>query len=124
MSLAYSQKAMFEEAAASLNNMLPTWSGSTRRLSLLGHIYALSGQRSKALAILEKIMEAAAEGDDIAFDIALIHVGLSDKEKALDWLDRAYDDRNAMLALINVEPIFDPLRTEPRFKDLSMRLGF
>jgi len=124
MGMTYTQKAMFEEAAASLNNMLPTWSGNTRRLSLLGHIYALAGQRSKALAILEKIMATASEDDDVAYDVALIHLGLNNKEKALDWLDRAYEGRNAMLAWTNVMPIFDSLRAEPRFKDLSMRLGF
>jgi hypothetical protein len=49
-------------------------------------------------------------------------MGLGEKNTALDWLDRAYRERNDRLVYLNVDPMADPLRSEPRFRDLMKRL--
>jgi hypothetical protein len=57
------------------------------------------------------------------FDIALVYMGLGDKSRALEWLEKAYEDHSDWLAWIKVWPQFDSLRGEPRFQDLLRRLG-
>ncbi len=46
------------------------------------------------------------------------------KEQALDWLEKAYEERNWYLVFINVDPTFDPLRDNPRFQQLLRRMNF
>jgi hypothetical protein len=58
------------------------------------------------------------------YDLALIHVGLDDKERALECLENACVDRSVPLIEIKVEPILDKLRNDPRFAELIRRIGF
>jgi hypothetical protein len=53
----------------------------------------------------------------------VIHAGLGDKAEALAWLEKAYDDRSFFLVSLNVDPRFDHLRAEPRFRALVQRIG-
>jgi len=55
--------------------------------------------------------------------IALVYTGLGDKDKAFEWLENAYNERNHWLIWIKVEPRFDSLRSDPRFTDLLRRIG-
>ncbi len=57
------------------------------------------------------------------FLIALFHTGLGSFEEALDWLERACDERVANVVFLGVDPAFDPLRAEPRFQALLARIG-
>jgi hypothetical protein len=50
-------------------------------------------------------------------------LSLGDKREALDWLEKAYEDRNWYMPWINLEPRFDPLHSDPRFADLVRRVG-
>jgi len=53
----------------------------------------------------------------------MIYIGLGEREQAFDWLEKAYDERAWQLGFLKVEPIFDPLRPDPRFTDLMRRTG-
>jgi CO dehydrogenase nickel-insertion accessory protein CooC1 len=53
----------------------------------------------------------------------MIYAGLGDKEKAFEWLDRAYEDRADYMVYLNVDPRFDPLREDERFQQLLQRIG-
>ena len=55
--------------------------------------------------------------------IALVYVGLGEKDQAFAWLEKAYQERHPYLILIKVEPVFDVLRSDPRFQDLVQRIG-
>jgi hypothetical protein len=57
-----------------------------------------------------------------ALYFAGVYNGLGDKKTALDWLEKAYRERNDRLIYLNVDPMADPLRSEPRFRDLMKRL--
>ena len=58
-------------------------------------------------------------------DIAAIEVGLGNTGAALDWLERAYADRSALLLLLlGPHPAFDALRGDPRFQELRKKVGF
>jgi hypothetical protein len=58
-----------------------------------------------------------------AFTIAVTHLDLGDKNKALEWLDKTYEERSTTLYSIACDPFFDPLRTYPRFQDLLHRMN-
>jgi serine/threonine-protein kinase len=57
------------------------------------------------------------------YSVARVHTGLGDKEQALDWLEKACEQRHGILAYLKVEPVFDPLRSEPRFIGLLRKMG-
>ena len=53
---------------------------------------------------------------------ALVYLGLDQKDEALKWLQKAYQDRYAWLVFLKVDPIFDSLRSDPKFRDLVRRV--
>jgi len=55
-------------------------------------------------------------------DIAVVYVGLRQKDRAMEWLEKAYEQRTDTLTYIKMEPRFDPLRSDPRFQDMLRRL--
>jgi hypothetical protein len=56
--------------------------------------------------------------------IALIYMGLREKDKAFEWLEKAYEDRDTHMANVKVDPWLDPLRSDPRFQNLLRRMNF
>jgi hypothetical protein len=57
------------------------------------------------------------------YEIAVVYVGLGDKEQAFVWLERAYREHSSWLSYLNVEFRLDPLHSDPRFADLVRRVG-
>jgi hypothetical protein len=53
----------------------------------------------------------------------MIHAGLGEKDKAFEWLEKAYQERSEELLFLKVEPVLDPLRADPRFQSLIRRIG-
>ncbi|MBA3601199.1 MAG: hypothetical protein H0W45_08195, partial [Acidobacteria bacterium] len=58
------------------------------------------------------------------YHIATIYAGLGDKDRALKWLDTAYNDRQNLLIFLKHDARLDNLRGDPRFQDLLRRVGF
>jgi hypothetical protein len=56
-------------------------------------------------------------------EVARVYVGLGDKDQALSWLERAYDERSDHLVFVKVDPAWDSLRSEPRFVQILRRIG-
>jgi serine/threonine-protein kinase len=73
--------------------------------------------------VLAEIIELSTRQYVSPFEIALIYVGLGENEEAFEWLERAYDDRSSWLAFLRIELVLDPLRDDPRFKDLLHRVN-
>jgi hypothetical protein len=57
------------------------------------------------------------------YSIADTYMRLGEREKALDWLERAYEGHDSALVSLTVEPMFDPLRSEPRFREILRRMN-
>ncbi len=89
----------------------------------LGWLLARSGRRDEAEATLRKLEAARERGYVSAVAFAILHIGLGNLSSALDWAERAYDERRGWLAYVNVNPLFDPLRNEPRFAALVRKMG-
>jgi tetratricopeptide (TPR) repeat protein len=86
----------------------------------LGEAYARSGRRAEALKIANAL--AAAGGASSPLALARVYLGLGDKERAIEWLTKAFDRREAPVIFARVFPAFDPLRDDPCFRALIARL--
>jgi len=84
---------------------------------------ARSGEKQKAKTELNKFVQLSNTQFVPALHIARVYAGLGDTEKAFQWLDRSYDERDFLLLFLNVDPDFAPLRSDPRFAALLRRAG-
>ncbi len=119
---AYEQQARPDAAIGEFQKAVGTSGGSSLALSSLGHAYALSGRRVEAQKILDQLIQQRQQSYVTPERIALLYLGLGQKEQALDWLQTAYEERASWLVFLNVDPIYDSLRSEPRFQDLLQRM--
>jgi tetratricopeptide (TPR) repeat protein len=119
---AYEQKSMYSLAVTEFQKAVQLQS-NPRTLAFLGHAYAVSGRRDEARNLLEKLQELSKERYVSPFFVAVFHVGLGANSQAFEDLQRAYEERDASLIYLKVEPMFDSLRPDPRFQDLMRRVG-
>lgn len=119
---AYVQKGLFADALADAEGMRHReetgWNWGA-----LAYIYGRSGQRAKARFALEQLERISRSQvvDPVSF--AMAYIGMDDKEKALAWLQRAYQWHSGALTALKVDPTYDPLRSDPRFQALVRRVG-
>ncbi|MDQ3710608.1 MAG: hypothetical protein M3388_00075 [Acidobacteriota bacterium] len=79
--------------------------------------------RDKANKILDELREMSKQRYVSPYLFAVVYVGLGDKEQAFAWLEKAYHERTFFLIWLKVEPRFDSLRDDARYKDLLRRIG-
>jgi serine/threonine protein kinase/Flp pilus assembly protein TadD len=120
---AYEQKKMYAQAIATIQKGMTQAERHPQLIAALGHAYALSGERDKAQQALAELREMSKRRYVSPYLIAVVYVGLGDKEQAFAWLDKAVQDRSFFLIWLKVEQLFDPLRADPRFQDLLRRVG-
>ncbi len=119
---AYEQKKMYPQAIAEHQKGL-AFVRHPQLIASLGHVYAVAGQRAEAQQLLDELREISKQSYINPYWIALIYVGLGEKEQAFAWLEKAYHERFFFLIWLKVEPRLDPLREDPRFQDLLRRVG-
>jgi tetratricopeptide (TPR) repeat protein len=121
---AYFQKSMYKEGIAEVEKELAISPGNPAALSVLGYAYAVAGKRADAQKVLNELTELSKQKYVPAWAMAEIYVGLGEKDRAFEWLEKAYEERFAgLLGGIKVDPVFDPLRSDPRFADLLRRMN-
>jgi TolB-like protein/DNA-binding winged helix-turn-helix (wHTH) protein/predicted negative regulator of RcsB-dependent stress response len=114
------QKRMYSEAIAEFQKAIELSPGSTAFKAHLAYAYAVSGKRDKAVTILNDLKNRSHDAVSNPC-IALIYVGLNEKDQAMAWLEKAYVERFNPGVLMR--PAFDPLRPDPRFQNLLRRIG-
>ena len=90
---------------------------------MLGHAYAMSGRRVEAMRLLKDANLSFDEGGLSDLRLAYIYVGLGDKENVFLHLERDFLQRDTELPYINADPIFDPVRNDPRFVSILQKIG-
>ncbi len=122
---AYEQKGMYGEAIAEFKNAVPLKRGSEWAMSKagLGHVYAVSGKKSEARTELDELQKLSGQEYVPAPSIALIYAGLSEKDQAFAWLNKGFEERAFQMQWLRIEPRWDSLRSDTRFKDLMRRVG-
>ena len=121
---AYIGKKMYAEALAEFQKTVTLAGGvATGPDTYLGYTYAVMGMKAEALAKLNILRARYEQGQATAYDLAVLYVGLNDTEQAFDWLQKAYMERSGGLLQIKADVIFDPIRSDERFKSLLRSLG-
>ena len=118
----YHQKGMIEEALAAYQRAVEL-GGGLHVLTGLACVYAHMGMRDEALKILRELNELREQKYVPSTYNAVIHLYLGEPDQTFAWLEKAYQERHAYLAFLRVDPNFDSLRADVRFKDLLRRMG-
>jgi TolB-like protein/Tfp pilus assembly protein PilF len=118
----YLLKGMHAEAIDAFQRASELGRGTPDDLAWLAHAHAVSGNISLAAATLDQLKSQRDGSYVSAYLIAVIHAGLGETQEALKWLEHAYDERNAFMVYLKVEPDLDRLRSEPEFASLLTRM--
>jgi Flp pilus assembly protein TadD len=119
----YEQKGMVEEAIAELNRATTLAKHMTWAIGALGHAYGVSGQKSQAQRVLDQLKELSKQRYVSPSDIAVVQVGLGEKDQAVASLQKAYQERSWYMVLLKLDPRLDSLQSDPRFQDLVRKVG-
>ncbi|HEY0969655.1 MAG TPA: protein kinase [Gemmatimonadales bacterium] len=123
LGLALAADGRIDDALQVLQEAVAMPEASTYTNATLAHALARAGRDAEARRILVRL-EERARGEYVSpVAFATIHLGLGDNERALDWIERAREERRGWLAYLNANPIFDPVRGHPRFAELVRLMG-
>ncbi|MEP6787094.1 MAG: tetratricopeptide repeat protein [Acidobacteriota bacterium] len=124
LGMAYDRKGMYKESIVE-NQRSAELSGGFPGIVGLGHAYAASGQRDEALKIIAKMEEQIRSGNTKpSLGLAIIYAGLNDRDKAFEWLEKAFQRRDEGILYLKCQPYFDNLHSDVRYADLLKRIGF
>jgi TolB-like protein/Tfp pilus assembly protein PilF/predicted Ser/Thr protein kinase len=121
---AYMANGMYQEAIAAYQKARSLSGASPAEVAALGRAYAKGGIRGYYLWELQRSREESKHRYVRAVAFAYVFAGLGDKDQAFSYLEKAYEDRDYALNMLQVDPGFDPLRSDPRFQDLLRRMNF
>jgi eukaryotic-like serine/threonine-protein kinase len=119
----YERKQMYSEAASEFEKAIKISGEDIEWLSAHGHFYAILGKTDKANEVLKRLDALAKLRYVPAYLVARVYLGLGDIDRAFELLNKACDERYGYLAYLNVEPLFDSIRSDPRFVELVRRVG-
>jgi TolB-like protein/DNA-binding winged helix-turn-helix (wHTH) protein/lipoprotein NlpI len=119
----FEQKGDYQQAINQLQRATALSPNSPLMVAGLGHAFAVARRTSEARAVLNQLTEQSKKQYVAPFYIALVYAGLSENEKAMDWLETAYEDRSNGLVFLKVDPELDTLRLDPRFKELQRKMN-
>jgi tetratricopeptide (TPR) repeat protein len=115
--VSYLQKELYEEAIQAFRAGMAR-SEHLDMKAYLGYTLALAGRTNEAREILDELRVESAKRYVPPDYLGLIHLGLDERNTAFEWLDRALTARVWSLAYLNVDPIYDVVRSDERFKRL------
>ncbi|HUP62990.1 MAG TPA: protein kinase [Thermoanaerobaculia bacterium] len=120
--MTYEQIGKYDEATRHLRQASEIGRGWLFR-GALGHCYGASGEHDLARELLQELEEHQRERYVSPYNVMLVHLGLGNTDTAFEWLERALEERSAALWHAPVEPRLDPIRHDPRYRDLVTRYG-
>jgi TolB-like protein/Flp pilus assembly protein TadD len=112
-----------EEAIPVLEKAVALTDRGPGAIGVLIRAYAHAGRRAEALQLLAELKRRTQAGYVPTGAFVNAYLGLGDNEQAFTWIERAYQEQSNILQFLKVHPFFDPLRGDPRFKDLLHRVG-
>ncbi len=117
------EQGNFTEAERVLREAIALHGTATYAISALGYVLARAGRRAEAEQQLAALDEIASHGYVSPVAFATVHIGLGNADAALDWAERAYEQRRGWLVYLTMNPLFDPLVDNPRFAALVRKMG-
>lgn len=121
--LSHMSEGNLDEAVATLEEGREAYPRIPTATALLAHVYGRTGRDGEAESLLRELLAARESGSPVAaVDVAAVHLGLGQVDRAFSWLGRAIEERNWQVVFLDTEPLFDPIRTDPRFAALLERV--
>ena len=114
-------QGQFQEAVEELKK---TGDFTAEPYATIGYVYGRMGRAADARNVIADLQEQSRKGYVAPTNFAKIYIGLGDKDQAFAWLEKGYQRRDFWLSFLKGDPIFDSLRSDPRFQDLVRRIGF
>jgi len=123
MGKCYLQKGMLDEAIAEFERARMVFGNNPYGLGELGSAYALAGKKDEAIDVLTNLEGLLKQGYSVNSDLALIHFALGDRDKTFEYLERAYEEKEDGVFWLKVDPCWDNLRPDARYKSLIKRMN-
>ncbi len=120
---AYLKLGRSEEGLTELRKAVDLAPGSSLYLAQLGEAYGLTGRSEEARQVLRKLEEMARRAVRLAYHLAYVYTGLGELDRAMDLLERAYEERAGSLYGVKGSFLFQPLRSHPRFRALLAKMN-
>jgi TolB-like protein/Flp pilus assembly protein TadD len=118
----YRDEGKLVEAMTAHRRAVDVSGGAALTLGWLGLTLGLAGETAEARALLKRLASMEADGYVPPTSFAWIHLGLGDRDAAFEWLDRAIDARDQLIMPIKSYAFFDPIRADPRFRELLRKM--
>ncbi|HXD34405.1 MAG TPA: tetratricopeptide repeat protein [Pyrinomonadaceae bacterium] len=119
---AYAIEKRTDEAIAELNQAIEISGRRPYFLGALCYAYGAAGKRTEAEKILRELEALNNKGSVLPNDFVRAYLGLNDKRKAMEWMEKNLEKHNGAMVILGVEPAYDPLRDEPRFQEMLKEL--
>ncbi len=124
LGFAYAEKKMYPEAVAAFQRVESRWGRQPAVVASLAWVYGLAGREHEAQSLIDELNEMARHRYIAPALFVNAYLGLGDKQTALTWMERGIEEQDQGLVCSKVDPILDPLRSEPRFEALLRRMNF
>lgn len=121
LAYALTDERRYDEAVAVLES--GQLADDAYRLSTLAYVYVMAGRRGEARSVLERLIRLARNDYGLALNVASIYASMGDVPSMLPWLETAFAERTGALLLLNVHPPIEPVRSDPRFRAFTARMG-
>ncbi|HXI94415.1 MAG TPA: protein kinase, partial [Blastocatellia bacterium] len=121
----YLAKEMYEKGVAEIQKAVTLDNAPERwdRHPLLAYAYSMAGRRDEALKILNEQKRLEKQRYISPYNFAIIYTGLGDKNRAFEWLEKGYEQRIPLIYRLKNRPMFDSLRSDPRYADLLRKMN-
>jgi TolB-like protein/Tfp pilus assembly protein PilF len=116
------KQGRYDEALAEAQKSVQLSNRSNASLAFLGHVNARLGRRSEFETVVKELRDRHSNKSADARDLAIAYAGL-DKEQAFSWMEKAFADHSVFLVFMKLEPLLEPLHSDPRWSDLERRVG-
>lgn len=122
---AYLAKGIYKEAVAQMQKVVANenapmrWGGHP----MLAYTHAVAGNRNEAMRILDEQKQLARQHYISPFNFAVIYLGLGDKGRTFEYLQKAYEEHPQTLVHLKSQPMFDSLRSDPRYTELLLKMN-
>jgi len=92
-------------------------------LGYLGHAYARAGRTEAALSVRDELLARLERGYVTIKPFVCLYAGLGDRDRAFEWIEKAFEEHDPLLFWLRSVPYFEPLRADPRFEEMAGRIG-
>jgi tetratricopeptide (TPR) repeat protein len=122
LGLVYMQQGLYDEAEAAFKEALANTESGAMAFAGLGYVAARRGRMVEARGILDELHERARTRYISPVAFTGLYVTLGEHDQAFEWLEKAYQERRGWLAYLNIEPLLEGIRPDPRFQRLVERM--